>query len=70
MKGKNNMTKKIKEKGACGMTLELEDGVISVKHCEGGNLASWIAKKGDWDKIWITLNNLVKKSNGFSRSLK
>ena len=64
------MTKKIKEKGACGMTLELEDGVISVIDCEGGNLVSWIAKKGDWDKIWITLNNLVKKSNGFSRSLK
>jgi hypothetical protein len=64
------MTKKIKEKGACGMILELEDGVISVKHSEGGNLARWKAKKGDWDKIWLTLNNLVKASKGFSLSLK
>jgi len=64
------MTKKIKEKGACEMTLKLEDGVILVEHSEGGNLARWKAKKGDWDKIWLTLNNLVKASKGFSLSLK
>ena len=64
------MTKKIKEQGACEMILKLENGTISVEHCEGGNLANWKAEKGDWNKIWITLNKLVKKNNGFSLSLK
>tara|TARA_R100001015_G_C4472531_1_gene55724 strand:- start:164 stop:367 length:204 start_codon:yes stop_codon:yes gene_type:complete len=64
------MTKKIKEQGACEIILKLENGTISVKHCEGGNLANWKAEKGDWNKIWITLNKLVKKNNGFSLSLK
>ena len=52
------------------MILKLENGTISVEHCEGGNLANWKAEKGDWNKIWITLNKLVKKNNGFSLSLK
>ena len=61
---------KQKEKGACKMTIKLEDGVISIEHCEGGNLANWKAEKGDWNEIWKTINKLVKKNNGFSLSLK
>ena len=57
------------EKGSAEINLKLHNGVISVEHCEGGNLANWVAEKGDWDKIWDTINNLVKKNNGFSLSL-
>jgi hypothetical protein len=61
---------KQKEEGACEMTIKLKDGVISIEHCEGGNLANWKAEKGDWSEIWKTINKLVKKNNGFSLSLK
>jgi hypothetical protein len=61
---------KQKEEGACEMTIKLEDGVILIEHCEGGNLANWKAEKGDWNEIWKTINKLVKKNNGFSLSLK
>ena len=60
---------KQKEEGACEMTIKLEDGVISIEHCEGGNLANWKAEKGDWNEIWKTINKLVKKNNGFSLNL-
>ena len=60
---------KQKEEGACEMTIKLKDGVISIEHCEGGNLANWNAEKGDWNEIWRTINQLVRKNNGFSLNL-
>ena len=54
------------EKGAAGINLELKNGQIFVRHSEGNFLlAHWITEAGDWDKIWNTINCMVKKNNGF-----
>jgi hypothetical protein len=43
----------------------LWNGKIKVTHgtCKS-TLAEWIASKGDWDKLWATIDKLVKKNNG------
>ena len=64
-----NAEKNIKEFGVANINIALFKGSITVEHSEGGSLAQWNAKKGDWDEIWKTLNKLVKKSNGVSLSL-
>ena len=54
------------DKGAAGINLELKNGQIFVRHSEGNFLlAHWITEAGDWDKIWNTINRMVKKNNGF-----
>ena len=54
------------EKGAAGINLELKNGQIFVRHSDGNFLlAHWITEAGDGDKIWNTINRMVKKNNGF-----
>lgn len=53
-----------KEFGMAGVSLELGDGIISIYHHEGHVLLkSWIANKGDWDKIWNLFDKLEKKAD-------
>ena len=61
---------KIKEDGQAKMSITLDHGFIKVKITSGLELAKWYANKGDWDRIWNTINRMVKKNNGFSLSLK
>ena len=61
---------KIREDGQAEMNIELDHGFIKVKRTSGFELAKWHANKGDWDRIWNTINRMVKKNNGFSLSLK
>ena len=61
---------KIREDGQAEMNIELDHGFIKVKITSGVELANWYANKGDWDRIWNTINRMVKKNNGFSLSLK
>ena len=50
------------DKGAAGINLELKNGQIFVRHSEGNFLlAHWITEAGDWNKIWNTINRMVKK---------
>ena len=56
------------EKGAAGINLELKNGQIFVRHSEGNFLlAHWITEAGDWDKIWNTINRMVKKTTASER---
>lgn len=50
----------VQEPGAASVVLELRDGVITVTHGShpGVVLSQWVARKGDWDRIWETLNRL------------
>jgi len=61
---------KIREDGQAKMSITLDHGFIKVKRTSGLELAKWYANKGDWDRIWNTINRMVKKNNGFSLSLK
>ena len=61
---------KIREDGQAEINIELDHGFIKVKRTSGFELANWYANKGDWDRIWNTINRMVKKNNGFSLSLK
>jgi len=55
--------KEPKEQGDAGVSLELKDGVISIRHHEGNLLLkSWVANKGDWDKIWELFDKLESDS--------
>ena len=53
------------EKGSAEIKIKLWNGKIKVTHvtCKS-TLAEWIASKGDWDKLWATIDKLVKKNNG------
>jgi len=49
----------IKERGKAGFSVELSDGVITVRHIEcKSKLASWTANMGDWNILWKTIRNL------------
>ena len=49
--------------GNAGFSVDLSDGVITVKHFECDSvLAQWTANKGDWDFIWKTIRNLEEKA--------
>tara|TARA_R100001015_G_C4610824_1_gene166222 strand:- start:207 stop:419 length:213 start_codon:yes stop_codon:yes gene_type:complete len=61
---------KIREDGQAKMSITLDHGFIKVKRTSGLELANWYANKGDWDRIWNTINKMVKKNKGFSLSLK
>ena len=61
---------KIREDGQAEINIELDYGFIKVKRTSGVELANWHASKGDWDRIWNTINRMVKKNKGFSLSLK
>jgi|TARA_R110000824_G_C14761007_1_gene629799 hypothetical protein len=53
------------EKGSAEIKIKLQKGKIKVIHPEGNStLAEWIASKGDWDRIWATIDKLVEKNNG------
>jgi hypothetical protein len=50
------------DKGSAEIKIKLRNGIISVIHPEGNfKLAEWISSNGDWDKIWTTIDSLVKK---------
>jgi len=53
------------ERGSAEIKIKLWNGKIKVTHTEcKSTLAEWIASKGDWDRIWATIDKLVKKNNG------
>lgn len=53
------------EKGSAEIKIKLWNGKIKVTHTEcKSTLAEWIASKGDWDRIWATIDKLVEKNNG------
>jgi hypothetical protein len=53
------------EKGTAEIKIKLWNGKIKVTHTEcKSTLAEWIASKGDWDRIWATIDKLVEKNNG------
>ena len=49
---------KIKEDGQAKMSITLDHGFIKVKRTSGLELAKWYANKGDWDRIWNTINRI------------
>ena len=52
-----------KELGSAGFSVDLSDGVITIKHFQCGSvLAQWDANIGDWDLIWKTIRNLENKA--------
>ena len=53
------------EKGSAEIKIKLWNGKIKVTHgtCKS-TLAEWIASKGDWDKLWATIDKMVKKISG------
>jgi len=52
------MENTIKEQGAAEITVTLKNGEIIVRHSDGTILHEVTAKKGDWMKLWRTLENL------------
>ena len=53
------------ERGEAEIKIKLRNGKIKVTHTEcKSTLAEWIASKGDWDRIWATIDKLVEKNNG------
>lgn len=53
------------DKGQAEIKIKLRNGIITVIHPEGNfKLAEWISSNGDWDKIWATIDSLVKKNKG------
>jgi len=53
------------EKGSAEIKIKLWNGKIKVTHgtCKS-TLSEWIASKGDWDKLWATIDKMVKKNSG------
>jgi len=52
------MNNTIQEQGAAEITVTLQNGEIVVRHPDGTILHEVKAKKGDWMKLWRTLENL------------
>jgi len=56
------------DKGSAEIKIKLRNGIISIIHPEGNFvLAEWITKKGDYDKIWATIDKLVEENKGTRR---
>jgi hypothetical protein len=56
------------DKGSAEIKIKLRNGIISVIHPEGNFvLAEWITQKGDYDKIWATIDKLVEENKGTRR---
>jgi len=56
------------DKGSAEIKIKLRNGIISIIHPEGNFvLAEWITQKGDYDKIWATIDKLVKENKGIRR---
>ena len=53
----------IKELGSAGFSVDLSDGIITVRHCECDYiLAQWTANKGDWDILWTIIRGLEEEA--------
>ena len=52
------MENTIEERGAAEITVTKLNGHIVVRHSDGTILHEVKAKKGDWMKLWNTLENL------------
>jgi hypothetical protein len=44
--------KRIMEKGAAGVTIELSDGNVQVRHIDGGLLMTGKVYEGYWNDLW------------------
>ena len=56
------------DKGSAEIKIKLRNGIISVIHPEGNFvLAKWITQKGDYDKIWATIDKPVEENKGIRR---
>ncbi len=40
------------ERGSAELNIVLSDGIITVSHSEGETLAKWIARHGDWNRLF------------------
>ena len=53
----------VKELGSAGFSVDLSNGVITVRHCQGKSiLAQWTANKGDWDILWTIIRGLEEEA--------
>lgn len=53
------------EDGSAEININLSKGIIKVTHGScNSTLAEWVASEGDWNKIWATIDKLVKNNNG------
>jgi len=53
------------EYGSAEINIKKSKGIIKVTHGScNSTLAEWVASKGDWNKIWATIDKLVKDNKG------
>ena len=48
------------ERGSAELNIVLSDGVITVSHSDGETLAKWIARHGDWIRLFDFIKSLQK----------
>ena len=53
----------IQEKGSAELNIVLDNGIITVSHIDGDILAKWIAKNGDWNKLFNYIKFLQEGVN-------
>lgn len=54
------MNNNLGEPGAASIKVDLSDGVITVTHgTDSAVLAQWVARNGDWDRLWNTIYALA-----------
>jgi len=49
---KKRRRKMTQERGSAELNIVLSDGIITVSHSEGETLAKWIARHGDWNRLF------------------
>lgn len=56
--------------GQARLDIQLANDVITVYHEDGTILLSWDASRGDWDKIWYTLQKLSNMADLKEKGIK
>jgi len=55
---------KCREKGKAGLLIELDNGMVTVKHSETMKvLSSFFAYSGTWDKIFKSLKKIEREND-------
>lgn len=50
----------VNERGAASIVVKLSKGIITITHGDSPNsvLAQWVAREGDWERLWSTIAEL------------
>ena len=57
------------EPGAASVLIQLDDGEITVTHgTDHVVLRRWIANRGDWDRLWSTIETLEAAGSPWTTS--